>query len=34
MNLDAVFAAARLRLYAYINRIIGQKLRLEREKSA
>lgn len=31
-DLDAVFAAARARLHAYINRVIAQKLRREREK--
>lgn len=32
-DLDAVFAAARKRLEAYINRIVAQKLRRLREKS-
>lgn len=31
-DLDAAFAAARARVYAYINRVIAQKLRREREK--
>jgi hypothetical protein len=32
MNLDALFAAARRRLYAFINRSIAQKLRRLRER--
>lgn len=31
MNLDATFAAARKRLDEYINRVVGQKLRRQRE---
>ncbi len=32
MDLDALFAAARARLYAYINRVVAQKLRRLREQ--
>ena len=32
MNLDALFAAARLRLHAWINRSVAQRMRRIREK--
>ena len=32
MNLDALFAAARRRLYEWINRSVAQKLRRLRER--
>jgi hypothetical protein len=31
-DLDAIFAAARRRLYAYIHRVVAQKLRRLRER--
>ena len=34
MNLDALFTAARRRLYAFINRVAAQKLRRLREQES
>jgi hypothetical protein len=34
LDLDRLFAAARLRLFIYINRCVAQKLRRIREKEA